>query len=426
MAHEEYIINHLSDTDSYKYTMGQVHYHQFPYVRSKWLLTIRSTNVKTAYLKDEVSYQLDHLCELKHSDDEVNFFASHNWYSDDYVEFLSKLRLQREDIHVARDGDVLGVWTDGLELHDQWFETMAMPIIQELWMKDQPTDYEEGKKKLDIAIDKYNALIKKGKRFTLSDFGTRRRAAFWWQDYVVRRLIEKCLAFVGTSNVYLAMKYGVKDIGTIAHQMFMLLQALARFNTAESQRATLDVWLKEYRGRLAILLSDTYGMDAFLRDCDSLYMKLSDGLRHDSDDPYLWCQIFLEVLRQMFIDPHTKTACFSDSLKDDDVVGLVDTFADEINVAIGQGTFLTNNVGGNPLNMVMKLDEVEGVKVVKLSDTAGKCNCKDPNRVNIIKSAFNYKPLSELSWMKNNPGAIKEYVAGILKYHRDSRVRRMI
>ena len=424
--HNDYIINHLTDTDAYKYTMGQVIYHQFPTVRTKWLMTIRSTNVKTAYLKDEVSYQLDHMCELKHTDDEINFLAKRDWYSDDYIEFLSKFRLKREDIHVARDGDTLGIWTSGLELDDQWFETMTMPIVQELWMKDQPTDYDLGMKKLDAAIDKYNAIYESGKKFTLSDFGTRRRASFAWQEKVIRRLLERCLAFVGTSNVYFAMKFGIKEIGTVAHQMFMLLQALARFRVEESQRATLDAWLKEYRGRLAILLTDTYGFDAFLHDCDPLYMKLADGLRHDSEDPYLWCQIFLEVLKQMLIDAKTKTACFSDGLKDDDVVGLVDAFADLINVAIGQGTFLTNNVGGNPLNFVMKLDEVEGIKVVKLSDTAGKCNCKDVKQVESVKHAFNYKPLSELSWMKNNPQAIHDYVADILKDQRDRRVYRSL
>ena len=424
MSHYKFIVNHLTDTDVYKYNMGQVLLHQFPNERSKWLFTIRSTNVKTAYLKDEVEYQLDHLCELKHGDDELNWFADKPWYSEDYIEWLRDLRLNRKDINVARDGDTLGIWTDGREVKTHWFETLTLPIVQELWMLDQPTDYDLGRKNLAAAVDKYNKVYDEGYKFTLSEFGTRRRASFDWQEEVILYLMKKCKAFVGTSNVWFAMKHGLTAIGTIAHQMFMLLQAIAKIRLCESQRATLDAWVKEFRGLLGIFLTDTYGVDAFLRDFDLFYAKLSDGVRHDSQDPFLWGQIFVELFKQMKIDPLTKTLCFSDSLNDDKVVDLAYAFAKVIKVAIGQGTFLTNNVGGNPLNMVMKLDEVNGIKVIKLSDDAGKCNSHDVDQINEVKRAFKYKPLSELSWMKDNPEAITEYVKGILKEHQLKRVWR--
>jgi len=424
MGHYKCIVNHLTDTDAYKYSMGQVLHHQFPNERSQWKLTIRSQGKKTAYLKDELEYQLNHLCELKHGEDELSFIASHNWYSEDYIRWLRDFRLPREDIHVARDGDVLGVWTNGLEERDHWFEIYVLEIIQELWMIDQPTDYEFGKKRLKEAVDKYNKIYDEGYKFTLSDFGTRRRASFDWQMFVVKYLIENCKAFVGTSNVYMAMINGVKDMGTMAHQMFMLLQTISKFRLSESQRATFDAWLREYRGNLGIFLSDTYGFKAFLEDFDLLYAKLADGVRHDSGDPVLWCQILIEFYKQLKINPLTKTACFSDSLKDDDVVMLVKMFAHVINVAIGQGTFLTNTVGGDPLNMVMKLYSGNGISAIKLSDVAGKCNHDDEEQIIRVKNDFNYQPLSELAYLKDNPEAITEFVKTIIEKHNSQRLWR--
>lgn len=426
MAHYKWIINHLTDTDLYKYNMGQVIHHRLPNERSNWKLTIRSTNVKTAYLKDEVDYQIDHLCELRHGDDELNFLSDLKYLSDDYIEWLQDLRLKRKHIQVARDGDVLGIWTDGPEEKTQWFETLVMPIVQELWMSTQEDADPEGLgvKNLEAAVEKYNKLIDEGKNFTLTDFGTRRRYSHDWQDFVIRFLIKNCKAFIGTSNVYFAMKHGIRVFGTWAHQLPMLAQAISYLRPAEAQRFVFELWEKEFRGDQGIFLTDTFGLDAFLRDFDKLHALIASGLRHDSDDPFLWGQIIIEVYKQMGINPLTKTGCWSDSLKDDDVVDIVNTFWDKIMVAIGQGTFLTNNVGGNPLNMVMKLWRANGIDVVKLSDTAGKCHCTNLDQVNEIKRAFKYKPLSELKYLKDNPEAIRQYVAEHIAEHRKLRVWR--
>jgi nicotinate phosphoribosyltransferase len=404
--------------------MGQVLLHQFPNEQTTWDLTIRSKGVKTAYLKDEVEYQVDHLCELKHGWDELNFLASIPWFSPDYIDWLEDLRLKRKNICVYADGDDLHVHAEGKEIQIQWYETLVMPIIQELWMLDQDTDYELGKQKLDLCIGKYNKLIDEGKKFTLADFGTRRRASYKWQEYVVQRLVEKCKAMVGTSNVYMAMKFGIKPIGTFAHQMPMLLQGNNNIRLCNAQRATFDAWVKEYRGDLGIFLSDTFGFKAFLYDFDKFYAKLSNGCRHDSEDPFLWGDILIEFYKQLMIDPKTKVGCWSDSLKDDDVVNIVDYFWDRINVSIGQGTFLTNNVGGNPLNMVMKMSSSNGISSVKLADVPGKCNCKDEAQIEEVKRAFNYVSLAELSYLKGNPEAIKQFVAEIIAAQRQNRVWR--
>lgn len=411
MAHHKFIINHLTDTDFYKYTMGQAIFHQVKSAHTKWELIIRSEKAKTGYLKDEVQYQIDHLCELRHGTDELEYLDSIPYLTYDYIEWLEDLRLKRKYITVESYEDQLRIATDGPEERTHWFETLVMPIVQELWMVDQEgVDYDMGMVKLDAAIDKYNDLWNAGKHFQLADFGTRRRASHDWHEKVIRRLIERCLAFVGTSNVYFAMKFGVKPIGTFAHSWKMLFQGLFGVRLEDSQEAAFDAWAKEFDGDLGIFLSDTYGMLAFLKAFTKRFMNLSTGARHDSFDPFLWGDIFIEALKYNKIDPLTKVGCFSDSLKDDDVVDIVNYFWGRILVSIGQGTFLTNNVGGDPLNMAMKLKEVNGILAVKLSDVPGKCNCKNETRVEEVKRAFNYRPLSDLMYLKGNQEAIKNFV----------------
>jgi nicotinate phosphoribosyltransferase len=411
MAHHKFIINHLTDTDFYKYTMGQAIFHNIKNAHTKWELTIRSKGVKTGYLKDEVNYQIDHLCELKHGTDELQFLDSIPYLTYDFIEYLEDFRLKRKYINVESYDDQLHITAEGPEERIHWYETLVMPIVQELWMADQEgVDYELGKKNLDAAIDKYNKLWNEGKKFQLADFGTRRRASYDWHEYVVRRLIEKCLAFVGTSNVYLAMKFGVKPIGTFAHSWKMLFQGLKGIRTEDSQEAAFETWAKEFDGDLGIFLSDTYGFLAFLKAFTKRYMKLASGARHDSNDPFLWGDLFIAALKYNQIDPMTKVACFSDSLNDDKVVDIVNYFWNRILISIGQGTFLTNNVGGNPLNMVMKMQEVNGIKAVKMSDCPGKTNCHDEDRIKEIIHAFNYTSLDEIMSLKGDQAAIADFI----------------
>lgn len=390
-----YIVNHLTDTDAYKFTMGQCYLHRFPNEKCKWEFKVRTKGVKLGYLKPQIDKELDHLCTLRFTKQELDYLASIPWFTKDYIDWLEDLQLKRRYINVVDNNGELEITAEGPQLKVFWFEIFVLEIVQELYMREQNVDLEVAKKNLDEVIKNFNDATDAGLKFTLADFGARRRYSFEWQEYVVKEFAEKCKCFVGTSNVYLAMKYGIKPIGTFAHEMYAVAQGLDNVPVRQAQKCVLDAWTQEYRGDLGIALSDNFGFNAFLSDFDKFYAKLFDGCRHDSGDPYKWGDTLIEHYKKLGIDPMTKSGCWSDSLDDKRAIDIAKYFNGRIKISFGIGTFLTNNVGGKPLSMVMKVVETNDKPVVKLSDTPGKIMCKDEEYINYVRKVYNYKSIDE-------------------------------
>jgi len=151
----------------------------------------------------------------------------------------------------------------------------------------------------------------------------------------------------------------------------------------------LDVWAREYRGDLGIALTDVIGMDAFLRDFDMFFAKLYDGCRHDSGDPIEWGEKLIAHYESMNINPKTKTAIWSDGLTIPKAISIYMNFHERIKCGFGIGTNLTNDVGFDPLNIVIKMIECNGQPVAKLSDSPGKTMCEDKEYVKYLKKVFN-------------------------------------
>jgi len=202
------------------------------------------------------------------------------------------------------------------------------------------------------------------------------------------------IQFSGTSTVYLAKKFGVSPIGTFAHELFMGVMG-TDVRVSEVQRRTLDMWAHEYRGELGIGLSDIFGFRAFLRDFDLYFAKLFDGCRHDSGDPFTWGEMLIDHYRKLRIDPRTKTACWSDSLDTRRALAIARRFHDRIKVTFGIGTHLTNDMGVEPLSIVMKLTQSNGHPVVKLSDSPGKSMCDDASFVEYVKQQYDWKSIDD-------------------------------
>ena len=212
--------------------------------------------------------------------------------------------------------------------------------------------------------------------FNFADFGTRRRFSREWHDYVVGRLaVETGNCFIGTSNLFFAMKHAVNPIGTMAHEWLMGCQGLTELK--DFQKFALQTWVNEYRGDLGIALSDTVGVDCFLTDFDMYFSKLFDGARHDSGDPYVWCNKLIKHYKSMNINPLGKCAVFSDGLSVISALEINDMFCRIINCSFGIGTSLTNSLGVKPIQIVMKLVKVNGKPVAKISDSPGKQMCED-------------------------------------------------
>jgi nicotinate phosphoribosyltransferase len=273
------------------------------------------------------------------------------------------------------------------------FEVFILYIVNELYFRRLRTDVTigEARNRLRAQIDALKTFGKeslKANPFEFSDFGLRRRFSGEWHDEVVTFLKEEVPQyFKGTSNVYLAKKYGIVPMGTMAHEYLQSYQAFG-VRLRDFQRAALEGWVQEYRGDLGTALTDVVGMDAFLADFDLYFAKLFDGLRHDSGDPIAWGEKALAHYAKLRIDPQTKRLVFSDSLDFDKAFALYRHFADRTVTGFGIGTNLTNDTGIAALNIVVKLVSCNGQPVAKLSDSPGKMMCTDETYLAYLRQVF--------------------------------------
>lgn len=416
------IIRSLLDTDLYKLTMLSPILHRFPSNQAVYSFVCRNTpQYPLASLKAEVEAQLDHLCTLRYTEDELDYLASKSYFKSDFIDFLRIFHFQRRYIEVGTEGDMLKVVARGPQIHVMGFEIFVLSIISELYFRryDVPATREEGRKRLAEKIGMLrdfrsqstvaqlsppnvlkfangtSAPIAGGGAhavrhpFEFFDFGTRRRFSRDWHEEVVTTLAREVPQyFKGTSNVHLAKKHGLAAIGTMAHEYLQTFQAVG-VQLRNFQKEALETWVQEYRGDLGIALTDVIGMDAFLADFDLYFAKLFDGLRHDSGDPVEWGEKALAHYQRLRIDAHTKRLVFSDALNIPTALRLYEHFADRVQCGFGIGTDLSNDLGVPALNIVMKIVECNGQPVAKLSDSPGKTLCSDETFLAYLRQVFN-------------------------------------
>jgi len=335
----------------------------------------------------EILEEIDHLCTLKFTQLELDYLSSIRFIKKDYVDFLSLMRLNREHIIVQMIDNEIDIKIKGSWLLTILFEVPVLAIVNEVYFRNTISnpDYSEANRRL-----KEKMRVANHEGFKFSDFGTRRRFSREWQETVVNVLsiAKSSIGFTGTSNVLLAMKNNVTPIGTMAHEFIMAHQQVGP-RLVDSQKAALQSWVDEYRGDLGIGLTDTIGIDAFLRDFDLYFAKLYDGLRHDSGDPIEWGDKCIEHYKKLKVDPKTKTLVFSDGLDFDKASRIFNHFKDHIDVAFGIGTNLTNDFPGvKPLNIVVKMTRCNGRPVAKISDAPTKGMCEDPGFVEYLKDVY--------------------------------------
>ncbi|OBX79119.1 nicotinate phosphoribosyltransferase [Faucicola atlantae] len=391
------IIQSLLDTDLYKFTMLQVLLHKYPQTHSVYLFRCRNLD-EVAYplaeLLDDVNAELDALCTLRFTADELQYLRGLRFIKSDFVDYLELFELKRRFIVASIDASGrLDIRIEGPMIQAMMFEIYVLAIVNELYFRrlDQTAALAEGERRLAAKI-----TLLKGYRtrmqdndvpFLLSDFGTRRRYSFAWQRHVIERLKEVPEIFRGTSNVYFAKTLGLTPIGTMAHEFLQAFQALD-VRLRNFQKAALEAWVQEYRGDLGIALTDVVGMDAFLRDFDLYFAKLFDGLRHDSGDPYVWGDKAYQHYKRLKINPKTKMLNFSDGLTLESAWDLYEYFNDRFQLGFGIGTHLTNDMGQTPLNIVLKLVECNGQSVAKISDSPGKTMTDNDTFLAYLRQVF--------------------------------------
>lgn len=380
------IITSLLDVDFYKFTMGQLVYLRHGDVRVRYALTNRTSSVRLAEYVDigQLREELDHVRSLRFNNSELHYLRGTNEYGDrmfkeGYLEFLRELRVPDYQVEVA-DGNFRmefpGLWSESI-----YWETLALSILNELYYRakmrtlsrfEKDLVFAEGRKRLAKKI----ATLRHFPELDFADFGTRRRFSRRWQYYVDECLAEELPGqFAGTSGTDSAMRAGLVPMGTSAHELYMVMSGIMHENDdaiRESHGRVLREWWDQYLWGLSVALTDTYGSDFFFRDMSEEQAQKWKGLRHDSGDPFTFGEEAIKFYRRFGINPKDKLLIFSDGLELDAILALYQRFHERIDVSFGWGTNLTNDLGFEPVSIVIKAVEANGRKTVKLSDNLGK------------------------------------------------------
>jgi nicotinate phosphoribosyltransferase len=413
----------LLDTDFYKLLMLQFIWKHYPKTRVQFTLFNRSsTGPVDTFAHEELIEQLDHARNVRFRRSELVWLAGNTFYGrrgifePAFLEWLERdFRLSDYELSV-KDGHFHlsfdGFWTD-----TTMWELYSLSIINELRTRTNLKKlsefgldilYAKAKTKLWDKIERLRGVP----NLRVADFGTRRRHSFLWQEYVVEAMATNLEGgFTGTSNAFLAHKHDLEAIGTNAHEIPMVLAALAPPDDDEALKASqyqvLEMWQKTYDGALRIMLPDTFGTTQFLEGAPDWAADWT-GQRIDSKDPYIAGDEYIAWLKARGRDPQNKLIIASDALDVDDILGLhayfggilrngitvndVRSAADfedrrkwtpgrRIRFSAGWGTLLTNDFrdcdpsgsnGFDPISLISKVSSVEGRPAVKLSDNYAK------------------------------------------------------
>jgi nicotinate phosphoribosyltransferase len=412
----------LLDTDFYKLLMLQFIWKHFPKTHVSFSIFNRSSAVPVADLLPipDLIQQLEHVRKLQFRKSELVWLAGNTFYGrrgifgQAFLEWLERdFKLSDYSLSV-RDGqfhlDFDGLWTE-----TTMWELYALSILDELKtranlkrLSEFGLDilYARAKTKLWSKIERLRGVPE----LSIADFGTRRRHSFLWQEYVVEAMASNLgRSFIGTSNAFLAHKHDLEAIGTNAHEIPMVVAALAPDDQAlkASQYRVLELWQNTYEGALRIMLPDTFGTTQFLEGAPDWAADWT-GQRIDSKNPYLAGDEYIEWLKARGRQAQTKLLIASDALDVDDILGLHAYFggalqagttsadfreaadfldprkwipARRIRFSAGWGTLLTNDFRGcdpsgasgfDPISLICKVSTVEGRPAVKLSDNDAK------------------------------------------------------
>ena len=377
------IIHDFLDNDLYKFTTMNAIQKKFPDSEVVYRFVNRGNTVFPPGFAAALREEVDAMADVVLSRDNERFMRAKCYYFDSvFFDLLKGFRFNPAEVTVSQDGGRLDVESRWAWYRTVLWEVPLMAMISELYYQmtgQEPHDWERK------AIEKADAFVDMGAE--LSEFGTRRRFSFDVQDRVIGILKENMKGLLnGTSNVYFAMKYNLTPMGTHPHEWFMYHGAHYGYRSANA--LALENWVDVYDGYLGIALADTYTSDNFFASFNTKYAKLFDGLRWDSGDPFEFTEKALEHYRLHRVDPRTKTVVYSDALDLEGVRKIKAFVAGRLHDVYGIGTYITNDVGVKPLNMVIKLFECrpkgsgEFLPTVKLSDVAGK-HTGDPDEIDL-------------------------------------------
>ncbi|MCM1293249.1 MAG: nicotinate phosphoribosyltransferase [Bacteroides sp.] len=377
------IIQHFTDDDLYKFTMCCAVIQNFPRTKVKYKFTDRDNTIYPVGFSDLVEAQIKMLEDLTITDKEIEFIHRKcNYIPKWFTNYLRGFKYDSNWVKVSQDEyGHLSIEFEGYWCNTILLEVKVLAIVSELYYRfiGQKFDYEDCYKR---TFEKCRRLIEAGCRF--SDFGTRRRASYETQETVVRAL-KSCNdrsfgdgRFTGTSNLYLAMKYDLTPIGTMAHEFVCAIAGM--YGPLMANHIAMTKWAHTFRGALGTYLYDTYGWEIFSLNFSEDYANMFKGLRVDSGDNYQQLDLIISKYESLHIDPSTKQIVFSNALNVDSAIELQKYAEGKCLPSFGIGTHFTNDFPGvKPRNIVIKLTEVKITEswpfycsTCKLSEDIGK------------------------------------------------------
>ncbi|KAF8496626.1 nicotinate phosphoribosyltransferase [Gautieria morchelliformis] len=400
----------ILDTDLYKFTMQQAVLQAFPKAQCIHRFKNRSPNMLFSRACIETFKRaVSRLSVVTLTDAEQAWLKSTcSYFTPEYLSYLSQYRFKPDQVHInfepsqqdptrgTLDMEVAGPWVETI-----LWEVPLMSLLSEAYFSTDHRDWSyEGQE--ELAYQKGRALLESGISF--SDFGTRRRRSRHTHDLVINGLkraadeVEGPGKLVGTSNVYLAYKHGIKPSGTIAHEWFMAVGASSGYHHANAK--ALDLWQKIYGSENLVALTDTFTTEEFFKDFTADRARLWKGIRQDSGDPLIYAPRAKAVYESLGIDPRDHFIVFSDSLNVE-LAQKIQKQCDNIGMpaVFGIGTHFTNDYRtkssgfketSKALNIVIKLASIDGKPCVKLSDDPSKYS-GDPAAIREVMEAFELK-----------------------------------
>jgi nicotinate phosphoribosyltransferase len=391
------ILPSLLDNDFYKFTMQQCVVKLFPRAKARYKFINRGRHRFPPGFADALRASVDAMARLKLGKEEKAWMAKTCPYLDPvYLDFLQGYCYNPGEVQIKQDGEDVEVTIEGYWYRTILWEVPLLCLISENYYRLQKEQREPDEAVVNKTKEKIEAYRKLGVK--IAEFGTRRRHSYDVQQLVVQTLTNYAGSFVGTSNVQLAMLHDTKPIGTHAHEWFMFHGARYGFKMANTM--ALEHWVNVYRGDLGIALSDTYTTNEFYEVFDKKLARLFDGVRHDSGDPISFADMTIAHYQSLGIDPASKTIIFSDALNYKKVESIAAHCKGRIGISFGIGTNFTNDVGLQPMNIVIKMTEAQPdgewwTPVVKLSDEPMK-HTGDEGYIELAKKALQIREDSSL------------------------------
>lgn len=398
MQQEQGIIRSVLDTDLYKLTQQQAVCKLFPRVKVKYKFFNRGGTKFPEGFGAELRKEIAKMATLRLTLEEKKFLSARcgRFMDEVYIDFLAGYQFEPSEVGIVQNGGDLDVDFDGYWYRAILWEVPVMALISELYFKMTGEKIKDKNDRQKNNVEKGKAFY--GHNLKLTDFGTRRRYSYDNQLEVCSDLSgmfgnERC--FIGTSNVHIAMRLKINPIGTHAHEWFMFMAAKYGYKMANEKG--LEHWVEVYKGDLGIALPDTFTSDVFFKSFDRKYSKLFDGVRHDSGEPTEFADKVTAHYKSQNIKPSSKTITFSNNLNTIEALRIGEYChknCDGIDFSFGIGTFLSNDVGVKPLNMVIKMTAAfindEWIPTIKLSDDKGK-NTGDSEEIELAERILHIK-----------------------------------